>query len=112
MDPASDIVVGTRYLALSGRIWNVRSITPGPERFVLMSPSVDGDRGMVVDSAALSRMVRIDSSHSEVTIEAGHASGSHELDPREYAPPDGSVTEHSRVPASASTPSTRPPSTS
>jgi len=30
MDPASDIVVGTRYLALSGRIWNVRSITPVP----------------------------------------------------------------------------------
>jgi hypothetical protein len=74
-----------------------------------MSPSTDGDRGVIVDSAALSRMVRIDSSHSDVTIEAGHASASHELDPREYAPPDGSVTEHSRVPASASTPSTRPP---
>ena len=53
MDPESDIDVATRYLALSGRIWTVRSITPHPERFVLMSPSMDGDREMIVDSAAL-----------------------------------------------------------
>jgi hypothetical protein len=109
MDPESDIDVGTRYLALSGRIWTVRNITPHPERFVLMRPSIDGDRGMIVDSAALSRMVRIESSQSDVTIEGGRASASHDLDPGEYATPDGCVTEHSRVPASASTPSTRPP---
>ena len=63
MDPESDIDVGTRYLALSGRIWTVRNITPHPERFVLMRPSIDGDRGMIVDSAALSRMVRIEAAN-------------------------------------------------
>jgi hypothetical protein len=52
--------VGERYLAPSGRIWTVRSLTPRGERVVLVSSSPEGDHGAVMDIAAVLRMIPLD----------------------------------------------------
>lgn len=67
MDPEHDMPVGTRFLSRSGRIWTVRGLTA--ERFVMTSAAPSGDRGIVVDLAALLRMVRAESAEPSVTVE-------------------------------------------
>ena len=52
--------VGRTYLAPSGRIWNVRSITPRGNRVVLVSDSPKGEHGAVVDITAVSKMITLD----------------------------------------------------
>ena len=59
----ADVVVGATYVAPSGRLWTVRSITPRGRRYELIAPSPDGAVGMIVDLGALQRMVRVDASH-------------------------------------------------
>jgi hypothetical protein len=52
--------VGTRYLAPSGKIWTVRSITPRGGRVILTAESPDGELGAVMDFVAVSRMIPVD----------------------------------------------------
>ena len=53
--------IGARYLAPSGRIWTVRSITPRGNRVVITYDAPDGEHGAVVDFTAISRMIALDS---------------------------------------------------
>ena len=52
--------IGSRYLAVSGRIWTVRSITPRGNRVVITCDLPDGEHGAVVDFTAVARMVALD----------------------------------------------------
>ena len=56
--------VGGRYLAPSGRIWIVRSITARGSRVVMASDSPEGEHGAVVDVTAVSRMIALDAAPS------------------------------------------------
>ena len=56
--------VGGRYLAPSGRIWTVRSITSRGSRVVMASDSPEGEHGAVVDVTAVSRMIALDEASS------------------------------------------------
>ena len=70
--------VGAQYLAPSGLIWTVRRVHPSAARIVVTTPSPDGDRGAVLDTVALARMVRVaDVSPSPVTSRAPTMSTTH-----------------------------------
>lgn len=69
MDPALDIAPGSRFLGPAGRIWTVRSIAQGSTRIVVVRSATGGDCGMVIDHAALLRMVSIDDVESSVEFE-------------------------------------------
>jgi hypothetical protein len=52
--------LGARYLAPSGRIWTVRSITRKGNRAVITRDSPEGECGAVVDFTAIIRMIALD----------------------------------------------------
>jgi hypothetical protein len=62
MDHSPTVTVGARFLAPSGRIWTVCAITPRGHRLIMMTPSVDGECGAVMDVYAVLRMVPLDPS--------------------------------------------------
>ncbi len=53
-------LIGARYLAPSGRIWTVQSITPRGNRVVITYDAPEGKHGAVVDFTAISRMIALD----------------------------------------------------
>jgi len=53
-------LIGARYLAPSGHIWTVQSITPRGSRVVITYDAPDGKHGAVVDFTAISKMIALD----------------------------------------------------
>ena len=53
-------LIGARYLAPSGHIWTVQSITPRGNRVIITYDAPDGKHGAVVDFTAVSRMIALD----------------------------------------------------
>jgi hypothetical protein len=51
---------GDRYLGSTGRIWTVGHVAPARGRIVLTGTDAVGDRVIVVDGAALARMIPLE----------------------------------------------------
>jgi hypothetical protein len=51
--------LGARYLAPSGLIWTVRDVRSAASRVFVTTASTDGDRGAVMDTVALGRMISV-----------------------------------------------------